>query len=62
MKQLLTIKGMFNDELTGYKDKMCSMSMVVDIEKDCKCWKGDKCIICKLVEQGKLTDIKEKDL
>lgn len=56
MKQLLTITGMFNDELTNYQDKISSVSMVVDVDKDCECTRHKACAICKLVRRGVLTE------
>lgn len=56
MKQLLTITAMFNDELTGYKDKMSSLTMEID-PNDCECTAYRKCGTCKLIAQGVLTDI-----
>ena len=59
-KQKLTITGIFNDEFTDYEDKTSSVSMEVDIEKDCECIGNWQCGLCKLAESGVLTDI-EKD-
>ncbi len=59
MKKRLTITAMFNDELTGYKDKMSSISMEIDSD-DCSCIGYKKCITCKLIARGVLTDIEEK--
>lgn len=57
MKQKLTITDWFNDALTNYEDKISSISMEVDIEKDCECIGNWECALCKLVAQGELTDI-----
>lgn len=57
MKQKLTITGMFNDVFTNYEDKISSISIIVDIEEECECFRGEKCSICKLVERGELTEI-----
>jgi len=57
MKQLLTIKGIFNDVFTDYKDKESSYSIIVDIEEECECFQHFKCAICKLVETGTLSDL-----
>ena len=58
MKQRLTITAMFNDELTGYEDKMSSMFMDIDPD-DCECTAYKVCGTCKLIAQGVLTDIEE---
>lgn len=57
MKQLLTITGMFNDEFTEHINKECSISVIVDVEEDCKCDDFVKCGLCKLIETGILTDL-----
>lgn len=56
MKQRLTITTMFNDELTGYEDKMSSIFIDIDPD-DCECTAYKKCSVCKLITQGELTDI-----
>lgn len=60
MKKKLTIKGIFNDEFTGYKDKESSISMVVDPEEDCKCTYLKICWLCRNIEKFGLTEIDEK--
>lgn len=57
MKKLLTIKGIFNDEFTGYQDKESSVSFEVDPEEDCKCKPHKQCAICRLIEKHGLTEI-----
>lgn len=52
----LTIKGVFNDFLTNYKDKESSVSMIVDIVKDCTC--GEKrCLIHEMPSNYVLSHI-----
>jgi hypothetical protein len=34
--------------------------MIVDVEEECECFRGEKCFIFKLVEQGELTNIIDK--
>jgi hypothetical protein len=53
----LTIKGTFNDYFTGYKDKESSVSMTVDLKKDCTCMAHKKCWIHRDPEKYILTDI-----
>jgi hypothetical protein len=43
MEKLMTIKGIFNDVFTGYKDKEETHSFIVDDEKDCTCTDLKKC-------------------
>lgn len=57
MKQKLTITEMFNDAFTNYEDKLSSITMEVDVEKDCECIGNYECVLCKLVARGELTDI-----
>lgn len=57
MKQLLTITDKFNDVFTNYEDKTDTMTMVIDIEKDCECTEDRKCGLCKLVDRYELTNI-----
>ena len=59
MKKKLTIKGIFNDALTNYKDKESSVTMIVDLEKDCKCSPYSTCWIHKDPENHILTDIEQ---
>jgi len=57
MKQKLTITDYFNDVFTDYKDKIQSIEIIVDLENDCECTDYRKCGLCKLVENGVLTDL-----
>lgn len=56
MKKTITIKGIFNDFLTGYNDKEDSMTLEVDTD-ECTCheqeWyeKFSKCGICRLIDK-----------
>jgi hypothetical protein len=60
MKKKLTITGMFNDELTGYKDKISSVSMIIDDELDCKCTPFRECFIHRKIEGCVLTNVDEE--
>lgn len=63
MKKILTIKGIFNDVFTNYKNKEDSVSMIVDDELDCTCNNEEinaKCIIHDLTVNHTLSDIIEK--
>lgn len=57
MKKKLTIKGIFNDVFTNYKDKESSVTMVVDLEKDCDCSPYKTCWIHRDPEKYILSDI-----
>jgi hypothetical protein len=60
MKKLLTITGIFNDFFTNYEDKEDSVSMIVDDEEDCTCYKENgRCLIHLPPKGYVLTDIEE---
>jgi len=52
----LTIKGIFNDFFTDYKDKESSVSMTVDIVKDCTCG-GQRCLIHEMPSNYVLSEL-----
>ena len=60
MKKLLTITDVFNDELTGYVDKISSVSMIIDPEEDCKCTPLRECMICFYIKKYGLTDLTDE--
>jgi len=51
MKRTLIIKDTFNDVFTDYKDKISTVTVVVDTEEDCECTTYRKCGVCKLIEK-----------
>jgi len=55
----LKIKGIFNDEFTGYVDKESSVTMIVDLEEDCYCSPYSTCWIHRDPEKYILSDIEE---
>ena len=48
---------MFNDIFTDYKDNIDTVTLIIDIEKDCECTTYRKCGICKLVDQYGIKEI-----
>lgn len=44
---------------TDYKDKIDTLIMIVDIEKECECTEYKKCGLCKLVDRYELIDIED---
>lgn len=58
MKKLLIIKGIFNDEFTGYENKESSIRMLIDTD-DCECTPWKRCGNCKLIARGTLIDVPE---
>jgi hypothetical protein len=52
----LTISGIFNDYFTNYEDKESSVSMTVDVVKDCTC--GEKrCLIHEMPSNYVLSEL-----
>lgn len=57
MKKKLTIKCIFNDQFTNYRDKESSVTMIVDLEKHCDGSPYKTCWIHKDTKKYILTDI-----
>jgi hypothetical protein len=58
MKKKLTITGIFNDFFTNYEDKESSISMIVNTEEICTCYKqNERCLIHLTPEGYVFTDV-----
>ena len=63
MKKKLTITGIFNDVFTNYEDKESSVSMIVDTEENCTCYKQNgRCLIHFPPNRYVLTDVDEEPI
>jgi len=61
MKKKLTITSIFNDVFTNYEDQESSVSMIVDTEKNCTCYKQNRRCLIHFPPNGYvLTDIDEE--
>jgi hypothetical protein len=52
----LTISGIFNDYFTNYEDKESSVSMTVDVVKDCTCVEK-RCLIHEMPSNYVLSEL-----